>query len=205
MDKDHLLTSEAQIEAIYGEPVSRSITKEIDHLNAPYRRFIEASPFCVIASAGPEGLDATPRGDPAPLARVVDERTLMLPDRRGNNRTDTLRNLVRDDRIGMIFFIPGSGSTVRVNGRASISVDPDLLESFEIQGKLPRSVIIVSIDRVYFHCVKAFHRAKLWETETWPDKSEIPSPGEMVKAVEPDFDAVSYDTGYPAHMAKTIY
>ncbi|MEM8793197.1 MAG: pyridoxamine 5'-phosphate oxidase family protein [Pseudomonadota bacterium] len=205
MDNSHILTSEAEIEALYGEPVSRSITKEIDHLNAPYRRFIELSPFCVIASAGPEGLDATPRGDPAPLVRVVDERTLMLPDRRGNNRADTLRNLVRDDRIAMIFMIPGSGSTVRVNGRAVISVDPDLLATFEMQGKLPRSVIVVTIERVYFHCVKAFHRAKLWEQETWPAKSDVPTAGEMVKAVEPDFDAVSYDTGYPAHMAKTIY
>lgn len=205
MDQKYILTNEAEIQEIYGEPVSRSITKEIDHLNAPYRRFIELSPFCILASAGPEGLDATPRGDPAPLVRIVDDRTLMLPDRRGNNRTDTLRNIVRDDRVGMIFLIPGSGSTVRVNGRAVVSVDPKLLASFELQGKLPRSVIIVTIERVYFHCVKAFHRAKLWDADSWPEKSTIPSPGEMVRAVEPDFDAAAYDAGYPEHMAKTIY
>lgn len=205
MDISHRLTTEAEIEALYGEPVKRSITKEIDRLNGPYRRFIELSPFCVIASGGPEGLDATPRGDPAPMVRIVDDCTLMLPDRRGNNRADTLRNLVRDDRIGMIFFVPGSGSTVRVNGRAAVTVDPELLASFEIKGKLPRSVIVISIETVYFHCVKSFHRAGLWEAEGWPDKADVPTPGEMVKAVEPDFDAVGYDTGYPEHMAKTIY
>lgn len=205
MEIPHRLTTEAEIEALYGAPVPRSITKEIDHLNAPYRRFIELSPFCVIASSGPGGLDATPRGDPAPMVRIVDDRTLMLPDRRGNNRADTLRNLVHDDRIGMIFFVPGSGSTVRVNGRATVTVDPDLLASFEIKGKLPRSVIVISIETVYFHCVKAFHRAGLWATESWPAKADVPTPGEMVKAVEPEFDADGYDKGYPEHMAKTIY
>ncbi|MBY8975099.1 pyridoxamine 5'-phosphate oxidase family protein [Rhodobacteraceae bacterium NNCM2] len=205
MDVSHCLTTEAEIAEIYGEPVPRSITKEIDHLNGPYRRFIELSPFCVMASSGPEGLDATPRGDPAPLVRIVDDKTLMLPDRRGNNRTDTLRNLVRDDRIALIFLIPGSNSTLRVNGRAVVTVDPDLLATFEMQGKLPRSVIVVKIETVYFHCAKAFHRARLWSADEWPDKSEVPTAGEMVKAVEPGFDAVSYDEGYPAHMAKTIY
>ncbi|MEM8697884.1 MAG: pyridoxamine 5'-phosphate oxidase family protein [Pseudomonadota bacterium] len=199
------ITTEAELEKIYGNPVSRSITKEIDCLNAPYRRFIELSPFCVLGSVGPEGVDTTPRGDPAPLVRITDDKTLMLPDRRGNNRVDSLRNIVRDGRVALIFFIPGSGSTLRVNGRAEISVDPALLESFEIQGKLPRSVIIIHIETVYFHCVKAFHRAKLWEAETWPSKDDVPSAGDMVKAVEPDFDSESYDAGYPAHMAKTIY
>lgn len=205
MDIPHRLTTEAEIAELYGAPVSRSITKEIDHLNAPYRRFIEQSPFCVIATAGPEGLDATPRGDPAPVVRIVDEKTLMLPDRRGNNRADTLRNLVRDDRIAMIFMVPGSGSSVRVNGRAAVTVDPDLLQSFEMQGKLPRSVIVVRVETAYFHCVKAFHRSKLWDDTTWPEKTSLPTPGQMVRAVEPDFDAESYDAGYPAHMAKTIY
>ncbi|MEL6478591.1 MAG: pyridoxamine 5'-phosphate oxidase family protein, partial [Pseudomonadota bacterium] len=199
------ITTVAELEAIYGEAVSRSITKEIDRLNAPYRRFIELSPFCVLGSVGPEGVDTTPRGDPAPLVRIVDDKTLMMPDRRGNNRIDTLRNIVRDGRVALIFFIPGSGSTLRVNGRAEISVDPALLARFEIQGKLPRSVITIHIETVYFHCVKAFHRAKLWEAEAWPDKAEVPSAGEMVRAVEPDFDAETYDSGYPAHMAKTIY
>ncbi|MEM6905312.1 MAG: pyridoxamine 5'-phosphate oxidase family protein [Pseudomonadota bacterium] len=202
---EHLITDEAALEALYGEPVGRSVTKELDRLNAPYRRFIELSPFAVLATAGPEGLDATPRGDPAPLVRVVDDQTLMLPDRRGNNRVDSLRNVVRDDRVALVFFIPGSGSTVRVNGRGAVSVAPDLLASFELQGKLPRSVLIVRIERVYFHCVKAFHRAKLWEADGWPDQASVPSPGEMVKAVEPGFDAEAYDAGYPAHMAKTIY
>ncbi|MEM6934724.1 MAG: pyridoxamine 5'-phosphate oxidase family protein [Pseudomonadota bacterium] len=205
MDPANHLTSEEQIDELYGKPVSRSITKEIERLNTPYRRFIELSPFCMIASCGPEGMDVTPRGDPAPVARVVDDRTLMLPDRRGNNRADTLRNLVRDDRISLIFMIPGSGSTVRVIGRAVVSVDPDLISTFEMKEKLPRSVIIVTIERVYFHCVKAFHRAQLWDTMTWPDPSEVPTAGEMVKAVEPQFDADAYDAGYPEHMAKTIY
>ena len=199
------ITSEAELEAIYGAAVPRSVTKEIDRLNGPYRRFIERSPFCILGSVGPEGVDTTPRGDPAPLVRIVDDRTLMLPDRRGNNRIDTLRNIVRDGRVALIFLVPGSGSTVRVNGRAEISVDAALLESFEMQGKPPRSVIVIHIETVYFHCVKAFHRAKLWEAGTWLDKADLPSPGDMLKAVEPEFDAETYDRGYPEHMAKTIY
>ena len=112
---------------------------------------------------------------------------------------------MRDGRVALIFFVPGSGSTLRVNGQGEISVDPDLLASFEMQKKPPRTVLIIHIQSVYFHCVKAFHRSKLWEQGTWPDKAEVPTAGEMVKAVEPEFDAVSYDEGYPQHMAKTIY
>lgn len=201
----HLITSEAELEAIYGAPVGRAVTKEIDHLNAHYRRFIEMSPFAMLASAGPEGLDVTPRGDPAPLVRIVDDRTLMLPDRRGNNRIDTMRNVVLDGRVALIFVVPGSASTLRVNGRAEISVEPGLLESFEMQGKLPRTVLIVRIETVYFHCVKAFHRAALWAPETWASKGDVPTQGEMLRSIEPSFDAVTYDVGYPEHMKKTIY
>lgn len=202
---DHKITTEAELEALYGEPVKRSVDKEIDHLNAPYRRFIELSPFAMLATVGPEGVDVTPRGDPAPLVRVVDSRTLVLPDRRGNNRMDSLRNIVRDPRVSLIFMIPGSEQTVRVIGTAAISVDPELLASFEIKGKLPRSALVVHVERAYFHCVKALHRAEIWKSETWVDKGEIPTAGQMIRAVDEAFDAETYDAGYPAHLAKTIY
>ena len=152
-----------QLEAIYGEAYGPAVVKEIDHVNADYRAFIEAAPFCAIATSGPGGLDCTPRGDPPGFVRVLDEKTLLIPDRRGNNRIDSLRNLVADPRIALLFLIPGCGETIRVNGRAVISTDPALCESFVFAGKTPRTVIIVTVERVYFQCSKAIVRSKLWD------------------------------------------
>jgi PPOX class probable FMN-dependent enzyme len=150
-----LVTSEAPLDALYGQPAGPAGIKEIDHISEHYRRFIETSPFVILAISGPEGLDCTPRGDPPGFVRVVDSRIVILPDRRGNNRIDSLRNIVRDPRIALLFLIPGVGRTLRINGRAVISIDPDLCASFAMEGKVPRSVIAVTAERVYTQCPKA--------------------------------------------------
>ncbi|MFO1162530.1 MAG: pyridoxamine 5'-phosphate oxidase family protein [Reyranellaceae bacterium] len=201
----NLVTSEAELEAIYGVPAGAAVIKEIDHISDHYRSFIEASPFVVLATSGPEGLDCTPRGDPAGFARVVDKNTVMLPDRRGNNRIDTLRNIVRDPRIALLFLIPGVGRTLRINGRAAISIDPDLCASFTMEGKIPRSVIIVTADSVYTQCPKALVRSRLWDPARYLAESDLPSSGTIMKALQAGFDGDSYDREYPQRLKETIY
>jgi len=201
----HLVTSDAELDAIYGQPSGGAVIKEIEHISAHYRMFIELAPFVVVATSGPEGLDCTPRGDPPGFVRVVDQSTLMLPDRRGNNRIDTLRNLVRDPRIALLFLIPGITRTLRVNGRAVISVDPELCASFSMQGKVPRSVIVVAAERVYTQCAKALVRSKLWDADQHVDEARLPSSGTMLKALQADFDAATYDRDYPQRLKETIY
>jgi len=203
---DNRITSIEQLEEIYGEPSPRSLTKEIDYISDHYRAFIEKAPFVAVATSGAEGLDCSPRGDPAGFVRVVDHKTVMLPDRRGNNRVDTLRNLVLDPRVSLLFLIPGVRETLRINGRADIVTDPDLCASFTMQGKLPRSVVVVTADRVYFQCSKALVRSRLWDPAAQIDRSELPSTGEMLAALlQEPFDAEAYDSGYPEHMKNTIY
>jgi len=159
--REHLVTSMEQLQSLYGERMPASVIKEIDHINAHYRALIEAAPFVAVATCGPEGLDCSPKGDPAGFIRILDDKTLAIPDRPGNNRIDGFRNIVRDPRIALLFLIPGVGETLRVNGRASISVDPELMASFAINGKLPRCVLIVHVESAYFHCSKAIVRFML--------------------------------------------
>ena len=199
------ITSEAELDEIYGQPVAVAVTKEIDHISAHYRAFIEKSPFVVIASSGPEGLDCTPRGDPAGFVRVLDQNTVLIPDRRGNNRIDTLRNIVRDPRISLLFLIPGIGQTLRINGQAEIRTDPELRESFTMQSKVPATVIAVTAERIYTQCPKALVRSKLWDAETQILRSALPSSGEILQALDANFDGSTYDAGYDAHLKKTIY
>lgn len=202
----HKVTSDEQLDALYGTPVQRSLDKEIDYISDHYRAFIEKTPFVIVATSGPEGLDCSPRGDPPGFVRVADEKTVILPDRRGNGRIDTLRNLVRDPRVSLLFLIPGIGETIRINGRADIVVDRDLCATFEMQGKVPTSVLVVTVDRIYFQCRKALVRSKLWDPASVIDRSDLPSTGEIIKALAADaFDAEAYDRGYPEHMKKTIY
>lgn len=205
IDPNHKVTSVETLEAIYGEPVGRSLTKEVDRMTVNYRRLVEASPFVLIATVGPEGTDCSPRGDPPGFVRVVDEKTLMMPDRRGNNRVDTLRNIVRDDRLSLLFLIPGVGETLRVNGRGEINTDPALLAEFEIHGKLPRSVLVVHIDTVYFQCQKALARSRLWDPAAHMDRKSLPTAGNIMQEIDDGFDAETYDAGYPEHMKETIY
>ena len=195
-----------ELEAIYGEPLPQSLVREIDYISVHYRSFIEKSPFMVLASADEEGLDCSPRGDPAGFVRVVDEKRVMIPDRRGNNRIDTLRNIVRDPRVSLLFLVPGVGETLRINGRAEISVDPKLCASFDMNGKTPRSVIIVTADRVYFQCQKALARSRLWDPEAQVERKELPTAGKILQSLSRgEFDGEAYDQNYPEHLKKTIY
>src|ERR1700754_5230977 len=169
-----------QLEAIYGFPNDASTVKVADRVTPPYRVLIEKSPFAALATCGPEGLDCSPRGDLAGFVRIHDDRTLMLPDRRFNNRVDSLRNIVRDPRVSLLFLVPGVGETFRVIGRASITTDPALCESFVFAGKTPRSVIVVAVESVYFQCSKAVGRSKLWDASRQIDRKSLPSNGDIL-------------------------
>ncbi len=202
----HRITTLEQLEALYGAPVQAAIAKEIDHISDHYQAFIDKAPFVVVATVGPEGLDCSPRGDPAGFVRVLDRKTVLIPDRRGNNRIDALRNLICDPRISLLFLIPGIGTTVRINGRAEITTDPDLCASFAMQGKAPRSVLVVTVDRVYFQCPKALVRSRLWSKEAQISPSELPSTGEILQAItQGTIDGAAYDQAYPQRIKETIY
>src|SRR5215471_3414905 len=158
-----------ELEALYGEPAEPSVVKEVPLITPHYRALIEASPFALLATSGPEGLDCSPRGDMPGFVRVHDERTLLLPDRRGNNRADSLRNIIRDPRVALLFMIPGLDHTLRVNGRAHLSTEPDLLDAFVMEGQTPRCVVVVQVDSAYFQCGRALIRSDLWNPEKHRD------------------------------------
>ena len=203
---DTLLDTVEKLEAVYGTPKPASITKEISYLIPTYQAMIEASPFVVLSTVGPEGTDASPRGDPPGFVKIEDNRTVLLPDRRGNNRIDSLKNIVRDPRVSLLFLIPGVGETLRINGTAEISVDPALLESLAMDGKAPRSVIRVRIDSIYFQCQKALARSGLWDPSRQVERSSLPTAGSMLKDVtKGEFDGATYDADYPARMARELY
>lgn len=200
------ITTIEQLEKLYGEPVPAAIVKEIDHISDDYRVFIDKAPFVVMATVGPEGLDCSPRGDPAGFVKVADPRTVLIPDRRGNNRVDALRNLVRDPRISLLFMIPGVGNTLRINGRAEIRDDAELLEQFAINGKLPRTVLRVTTDAVYFQCPKALIRSRLWDPAVQIPRSELPSSGEILERLSKGrINAADYEKAYPKRLADTLY
>ncbi len=189
-----MITDIAQLDALYGAAMPRSISKEISHLNAEYQAFIEAAPFMAVATVGFDGLDCSPRGENGNVVRVIDENTIQFADRRGNNRLDTLRNILSDNRIALLFLVPGIGETMRINGRASISASPDLLETFTIDGKSPKTVVEVKVDRAYFQCSKALVRSGLWDVDNHMSPGDVPSAGQMLEATAiDDFDALEYD------------
>ena len=203
---NNIIASEAELDALYGVPVVTAILKEIDYISDDYRQFIEASPFVILSTCGPEGLDCSPRGDPKGFVRVADRKTLMIPDRRGNNRLDSLRNIVRDPRVALLFLVPGIGTTMRVNGSAQLSTETALCKSFEMEGKLPKCVIIIEVKSVYTQCQKAMVRSKLWSMETQLSPSDLPSVGAMMERLSKDaFDGKAYDLAYPERMKQTIY
>jgi len=203
---DHLVTTMDQLEAMYGEVHPPARVKEIDHVNADYRAFIEKAPFFALATSGPDGLDCSPRGDPAGFVRVHDEKTLMIPDRRGNNRIDSLRNLIADPRVALLFLIPGCGETIRVNGRAQICTDPELCRSFTMEGKTPRCVLVVTVERCYFQCPKAIVRSKLWDPASKVDRASLPTSGTILTGISGGkIGGPEHDRAYPQRLKETIY
>jgi len=202
----HLITTVDELEALYGTPSGPAVAKEVDRLTKGYRAMIEAAPFAVIATVGPEGVDCSPKGDPAGFIRVIDDATLAIPDRPGNNRLDGMRNVLRDPRISVLFLIPGVGETLRVIGRASISVDPELMAGFAVNGKLPRSVMIVKIERVFFHCSKAIVRSKLWDEATKIARTSLPSTGAIIAEVGGGaLGGADYDRAAPERIKAMLY
>ena len=200
------LTTIAQLEAIYGTPNAASTVKELPALNAEYRAYVEASPFCALATVGPEGLDCSPRGDAGHVVRILDDRTLALPDRRGNNRVDSLRNIVRDPRVSLMLMIPGSDTVLRINGRAELRTDVDLLETFIMQGKLPRCVIVVTIETVYFQCARAMMRAQVWNPDTFVDPATLPTAGQMLAAASAgSVGGETYDREWPDRAKASMW
>lgn len=201
-----ILRTEAELEAIYGRPVEAATVKEVDRITPHYRAHIEASPYAALATSGPEGLDCSPRGDRPGFVRVHDEKTLMLPDRRGNNRIDSLRNIVRDPRVALLFMIPGVGNTLRVNGRAHLSIAPDLLESFAVEDKAPRSVTVIEVDAVYFQCARALVRSELWNPARHVDPKSLPSAGQILAALsDARVGGETYDREWPGRAAATMW
>ena len=203
----HSIMSLAALETLYDQPPAEaSILKETDRVVPVYRALIEASPFAALATRGSEGLDCSPRGDGPGFVRVRDEKTLLLPDRRGNNRIDSLRNIVLDPQVALLFLIPGLGETLRVNGRAVISTDPALLESFSVDGKAPRSVLLIMVEAVYFQCARAVVRSDLWNPQKHVARSSLPSAGQILAALSRNgFDGEAYDRGLPERQRTTLY
>jgi uncharacterized protein len=200
-----ILKTEEELRAIYGSPHERTVAKEIPYLNEHYQAFVKASPFVVLASAGVDGTDSSPKGDEPCFVHILDERTLALPDRPGNNRIDNLLNIITDPRVSLLFLIPGVGETLRVNGRAEISNDADLLARFAVNCKLPRTVLVVRIEATYFHCSRALVRSKLWDPARFVERSRLPSPGVMLATTSAGIDADAYDRELPERVKKSLY
>ncbi len=195
-----------QLEAIYGQTNDASTVKVADRVTPSYRVMIEKAPFAALATAGPEGLDCSPRGDIAGFVRIHDEKTLMMPDRRGNNRIDSLRNIVRDPRIALLFLIPGCGNTLRVNGRAHVSSDAELLASFRIEGKPPRTVIVMTVDEIYFQCARAIVRSDLWNPDKRVDPKSLPTPGQILAEMSDNrVGGEAYDRAWPERARQTMW
>ena len=195
-----------QLEAIYGQPNDASTVKVADRVTPQYRVLIDKSPFAALATCGPEGLDCSPRGDLAGFVRVRDEKTLMMPDRRGNNRVDSLRNIVRDPRVALLFLIPGAGSTLRVNGRAQVSADAGLLASFRMEGKAPRTVVVMTVDEIYFQCARAIVRSELWNPDRHVDPKSLPTPGQILADMSENLvGGEDYDRAWPERARQSLW
>ncbi|MCF3933365.1 pyridoxamine 5'-phosphate oxidase family protein [Acuticoccus sp. M5D2P5] len=203
------IATEDELLAHYGTPKAPATVKVSPVITPHYRAWIEASPFFALASVGPEGADCSPRGDAGPAVRILDERTIAIPDRRGNDRIDTLRNIVRDPRVALMFLIPGSGTVLRVNGEARITADEAMRADFAVDGKAPRTVVLVTVGAVYFQCARAVLRAKLWDGGH-ADPASLPSIGTMLealssKAVDGAIDGAAYDATWPGRAAGTMW
>jgi PPOX class probable FMN-dependent enzyme len=206
LGKENRISDLATLEELYGKPAGPAVEKEINYIHPDYRALIAASPFAVLATCGPDGMDASPRGDPAGFIAVEDDKTLLVPDRRGNNRIDSMRNILTNPHVALLFLIPGCGETLRVNGRAYISTAPALLERFIMGDKLPRSVIVVEVDTVFFQCSKAIMRSKLWDASLHIDRKSLPSAGTILEDVSNSrIVADDYDKAAPERLKATMY
>lgn len=193
----------AELEALYGEPGSASIRKVAKQLTPQYWAWIEASRFCVISTVGADGTDGSPRGDDGSVVQMLDDQTLLMPDWRGNNRIDTLRNIVEDGRVSLMFFIPGNNNVIRVNGTAQVTLDDTLRERFEFKGKQPRSVIVITVHEIYSQCARALMRSETW-TVAGPDG--VPSAGDLLaEQTAGEEGGQPYDAAWAARAAKTMW
>lgn len=192
-----------QLTQLYGTPGEASMKKEIPFVHPHYRALIEAAPFAVLATVGPGGLDASPRGDPAGFIVVEDEKTLLLPERRGNNRIDSLRNIMADPHVALLFLIPGLTETLRVNGTATLSINPELLQRFVMNNQPPKCVVVIHVDTVYFQCGRALQRSQLWGAQPRPN---VPTAGTILEALtECSINGEDYDRDLPARQQATLY
>jgi len=202
----HAIATLEQLQALNAVIAEASLKKEVAYVHPLYRAIIEASPFAVLATSGPDGLDASPRGDLPGFVQVLDEHTLLLPERRGNNRTDSLRNIIADPRVGLLFFVPGVPETLRVNGKASISIDPELMARFPMEGKLPKCVVVIRVETVFYQCARAIHRSKLWERAATGAKPDVPTPGAILQALtDSAIDGETYNRELPGRQRTTLY
>lgn len=202
----HAITNPTQLAALFGEVGKASIRKEVAFVHPHYRALIAASPFAVLATAGPEGLDASPRGDAPGFVQLQDDTTLLLPERRGNNRVDSLRNILADPRVALLFLIPGVGETLRVNGQAAITTAPEMLARFVVQGQLPKCVIVVKVEAVFFQCARAIQRSGLWQPPAADARSRLPSTGTMLAALTASsIDGETYDRELADRQRATLY
>ena len=204
--QDHTITTVDALRDLYGPPVERARIKVIDHVDAHCRAFIAASPFVIMATGASSGFDCSPKGDPPGFVQVADEKTLLIPDRRGNNRIDGLVNVIEDPRVGLIFLVPGVNETLRVNGWATISTDPTLTSRFVVRGKAPTTVLVVSVEEAFIHCAKALVRSDLWNPESRVERSCLPSAGRMLAdhtggSVEP----ATYDAELVERHQRELY
>ncbi|WIT13765.1 pyridoxamine 5'-phosphate oxidase family protein [Paucibacter sediminis] len=204
-DRSHDVRDVDALRGLYGWPGETSTSKESDHIHPLYRPYIEAAPFAVLATRGPHGLDTSPRGDRPGFVQVADAHTLLLPDRRGNNRIDSLRNVLHDPAVALLFLIPGVGEALRVNGLARISSAPTLLQRFEVDGKLPRSVLVIEVKLVFFQCARAIKRSGLWDATVQIDRSRLPSPGLILQTLSGSIDGQAYDAALQERQQQTLY
>lgn len=206
LDRSHDLDSLNKLRGAYELPSApATLDKECDHIHPLYRPFIEAAPFAVLATRSPRGLDTSPRGDAPGFVTVADEKTLLLPDRRGNNRIDSLRNILHDPEVALLFLIPGIGETLRVNGSARISAAPDLLQRFEVEGKLPRSVLVIDVRLVFFQCARAIKRSGLWDAAAQIKRSALPSTGSILQGLSVRVDGKAYDAALEERQRQSLY
>jgi len=198
-----VITDENELRKLLGEPAEVVRSKVTDHVNELTREFIDRSPFVLLATSGADGTcDVSPRGDPPGFVRVIDERRLLLPERPGNRLADSLRNILKNPRVGLLFVIPGVGDTLRVNGRARIVTDRELLAPSAVEGKTPRLGLLIEIDEAFTHCSKAFLRSQLWDQNRHVDRSDLPTSGEIHRTLDPSFDAEAYDVARAERYAR---